>query len=292
MIYHELFGQHLRLGNFAFKIAWSVAKWNQYKIQTYYPDYYLWKYLKVPPVITTGQPNTRNVVRPLGWEYSEFRDNLLNSQIAINQSNNKDSIISLDYFFQSEKWFKGYEKEVIEFFSFKDEYIDLIKDKYSYILNRPEPTIAIGVRLGDFIGHNDFYQIPYTWYIEILENYFPHWKERPVIIFSDHIEKAKEIFKDYPFFYPEPNNTHTHADNFKHYHNDAAEQFILGTLMDDWIIGNSTFSWWQAYIAQFNSPLNKVFHSGEVFSDKGKLKNIDTFNYYPHYWYKHGIETK
>ena len=58
MIYHELFGQHLRLGNFAFKIAWSVAKWNQYKIQTYYPDYYLWKYLKVPPVITTGQPNT------------------------------------------------------------------------------------------------------------------------------------------------------------------------------------------------------------------------------------------
>ena len=86
-------------------------------------------------------------------------------------------------------------KKVIEFFSFKDEYIDLIKDKYSYILNRPEPTIAIGVRLGDFIGHNDFIKYLILGILKFSKIIFLIGKKRPVIILVIILRKQKKYLK-------------------------------------------------------------------------------------------------
>lgn len=40
------------------------------------------------------------------------------------------------------------------------------------------------------------------------------------------------------------------------------EQFILSTLMDNYILGSSTFSWWAGwYVKNFNS--GKVIHCGK-----------------------------
>lgn len=278
MIYHEMFGQHLRLGNFLFKYAWSVKMKSKYGIDTSYPDYYLWKYLENFPLIS--QEIKGPILRPLEWEYNEIEQNLLTNNIL----NLQDVTIALNYFFQSYKWFEGCEKEVCCSLKFKEEEIDKVKAKYSYIFDRHQPTIGISIRLGDFVGHGDFYQIPYDWYIKALKNIY-HWKERKVIVFSDDIEKAKQIFKGFGFFYAEPNGTHTHADNFKHYHSEkAAEQFILGTMIDDWIIGNSTFSWWLAWISWMTNPLNRVIHSGKVFSKSGRMKHVDTTHYYHPDW--------
>lgn len=284
MIYHEGFGTVLRMGNWLFKYAASTALSIKHKVPSVYNDYFLWNYLEKTPWIINENPQCDRIY-PTQWEWTKEEQERLDS---FDYSKNIE--FSLNFFFQSYKWFEGYEKEVFNGLKLKQEEVDRVRDKYDYIFTKNQPLIGISIRLGDFVGHGDFYQIPYNWYIKALQTQFPYWQERPIVVFSDHIEKAREIFKDYPFFYADPNNTHTHADNFKHYHSDKSmEQFILGCQMDDWIIGNSTFSWWVSWLSWMKSPLNKVVHCGEVFSKTGNMKHCDTTHYYHPDWIKFSI---
>ena len=288
MIFHELWGQHLRLGNFLFKYAWSIAKKEQFGEITMYPEnYYLWQYLQRKPRTkenyTEYRPNA-NFLKT-NWEWSAEESTRINDILK----NGKDTLVSLDSFFQSEKWFENYRHRVRDHLYFTDKAEKDVIWKYGHLFTTDKRIIGIGIRLGDFIGHGDFYQIDPDWYISALNAHFPNWEEENiVVIFSDDIKMAKEIFKEFPFQYAEPNGTETHADNFKHYHGDASEHLILGSLMNHFIIGNSTFSWWQAWLATYNT-YNKVIHCGKVFSDTGNMKHIDTSNYYPKNWIKHEI---
>lgn len=286
MIHHELFGQHLRLGNFLFQIAATVKLCGVHNCQTIYPDYYLWKYLKNPPqVYEDDHVWIDDIIRPRRWEWTPEEEEYLNS--FGRDFRNRNMQLALNFFFQSEKWFEGHEERVYRALEPKNDVISGYLDKYPEITRGDKPRIGIGIRLGDFVGHGDFFQIPFTWYTDALNAQFPNWQQDyRVVVFSDDIERAKEIFKDFPFLYPEANNTHTHAEKFKHYHSEkAADQYFLGYWMDDWIIGNSTFSWWQAWLSTFKK--GKVVHSGEVFSSKGSMKHCDTTHYYPERWTKH-----
>lgn len=287
MIYSELFGKHLRLGNFLFQYASNIKLSLVHNTQASYPDwYYLWKYLENPPITHSEEPKYGEIIRPWKWGWTQEEEDYIN---GLDYS--KDVTFALNHFRQSAKWFEGYEKEVYNSLKIKQEEIEKVKDKYDYLFNSKEycPTIGISIRLADFLGHGDFYQIPFDWYIKALTEQFPFWEERKVVVFSDHIEHAKEIFKGKGFYFAEPNGTHTHAERFKHYHSEkAAEQFILGTLMDDWIVGNSTFSWWVAWLATYNKPWSKVVHCGEVFRGKAKQER-DISNYYHPSWVKLSI---
>lgn len=283
MIYTELFGKHIRLGNFLFEFASNLKLSLVHNTQASYPDwYYLWKYLENPPVTHTEEPEYGEIIRPMAWGWTQEEEDYIN---GLDYS--KDVTFALNHFRQSYKWFEGYEREVYNRLRIKQEEIEKVKEKYSYLFNynlRSEkiPTIGISIRLADFLKHGDFFQIPFDWYTKALIQEFPFYEERKVVVFSDHIEHAKEIFKGCNFYFAEPNGTHTHADNFKHYHSEkAAEQFILGTLMDDWIVGNSTFSWWMAWLATYNKPFSKVVHCGEVFRGKRKQENDITYYYNP-----------
>ena len=282
MIFHELFGQHLRLGNFLFKYAWSIAKEQQFGEISMYPEnYYLWQYLRHKPHFST-QPIEYNFLKT-NWEWSKDEEIRINSELK----KNRNTVVSLDSFFQSEKWFENYRHRVRDHLYFTDKAESDVINKYGHLFCHGKQQIGIGIRLGDFIGHGDFYQIDPDWYISALNTHFPNWEEENiVVIFSDDIKMAREIFKEFPFQYAEPNGTETHADNFKHYHGDASEHLILGSLMNHFIIGNSTFSWWQAWLATYNT-YNKVIHSGKVFSETGNMKHVDINNYYPSNWLKH-----
>lgn len=261
MIHHELFGQHLRLGNFAWQIAATIKLCSTYNADTIYPDYYLWKYLKNPPKIYPSNiPEGFEIIRPRVWEWTANEEVWLNS--LGEKFRNEDVSLALNFFFQSYKWFEGVEDKVYDFFQFKDDYVQFVKEKYAQIFIK-KPTIGISLRLGDFKGHGDFYQIPKEYYLKALEVHFPNWEDYNIVIFSDHIEEAKTIFKD--VYFAEPNGTHTHAENFKYYHSEKAiEQFVLGALMDNFIIGNSTFSWWQAWIATYKYNFKNIKIAGDA----------------------------
>lgn len=281
MIKYIEWGQHLRWGNFAFLYAGllNIAEKSGNTLEL--PDYFAWKYLKDPPIIN----NNKNYDELFHFSTEDYDFSVKQGIIHYFKVNN-DIVtnVNLGSHLQSELWFIDNIDLIKKKFTIYEEEIKRVKDKYIQFFNKP--TIGIGIRLGDFINHGVFYQIPFTWYTDALKHEFPNYKDYNVVVFSDDIEHAKKIFKGWDFMYAEANNTHTHKDNFKHYHKDPMEHFILASQMDNFIGGSSTFTWWNMwYVKNFNN--GKVIHSGFNLSEQGKKQFGNNENYYPDNWIKY-----
>jgi len=272
-------GNHLRLGNWLFLFTGLnyLAKHSNNKIVL--PEYFLWDYLKNLPNVTENQI--------YDIEYSflnrKYSDDEKKNFIEFFKLNNDKIINILGYpGLQSEKWFiddVNYIKNILEI---KEEKIKEVKTRYKDFFTKP--TIGIGVRRGDFVGHNCFYQIPETWYEDTLKKEFPNYLDYNVIIFSDDIEWCKNYYINKNFLFAESNNTYIQHSN--EYLNDPMDQFILGTLCDNFIGGSSTFSWWQMwYVKNFNN--GKVIHSG-----KNLAGNCYDLFHCPHYYPENWIINK
>ena len=269
MIYHEKFGQTLRLGNFLFKFAWSVGMKEKYGYDTTYPQYYLWDYLETSPII--GENKAKLTIQPRKYEWTQEEQDCLESF----DYKSGDYAIALAFFMQSVNWWKDYQNEVRKALTFKQSVLDNIKIKYSELMQKP--FILISIRLGtDFFGTNMYYSIPPDWYFKVLKKF--DLQKYNVLVTSDNIEQAKQIFGN-SFFYAEPNTTWN--VNQHHYYSDASEHFILGTLSSHQIISNSTFSWWQAFLSE-----GDTFHTGRNFHPNGPSGNIDNSDYYHPNWVK------
>lgn len=255
MIVYKDWGQHLRFGNWLFNYCalLTIAKRSGHQME--FPPYFAWQYMTHPPTID---------IELVPHETFPFRSNLYSREEMdylyqfFTDRQGYTININLGPNNQSELWFQDELEYIKEMITFTPEAINRVRDKYSQFFTKP--TIGIGIRRGDFVGHGCFYQIPEDWYMKALEANFPDWKDYNVVVFSDDIDWCREYYKDTPFLFADPNGTHTHADNFTHYHKDPMEQFILGTLMDNFIGGSSTFTWWQMwYVKNFNE--GTVVHS-------------------------------
>ena len=133
-------------------------------------------------------------------------------------------------FFQTEKYFKHIEKQIRKDFTFKDE----IKDECDDLIKQFTNPIALHIRRGDFIWNNKNHPpLSLDYYKSALELFD---SDREVIIFSDDTEwcKEQELFEDDRFAVAEG------GDQFY--------DLCLMSMCDDFIIANSTFSWWGAWL--------------------------------------------
>lgn len=286
MIVYKDWGKHLRFGNWWFNYAalLTIAKRTDHVLTL--PKYHAWDYMNYPPALDTDLQKEDELFPFPTNLYSQGAKDYLYSYF----SDRKDKVININLGAnnQSEKWFLDEVDYVKEHLRFNESALVSISKKYEHILNNGKQTIGIGIRRGDFVGHGVFFQIPLEWYTNVLEAQFPDWRNCNVLFFSDHIEEIKTRFIAKNFFFAEPNGTHTHAENFKYYHNNPMEQFILGTLCDHFIGGNSTFSWWQMwYVKNFNN--GKVVHCGKNLSDAGEKDHGKNPDYYPDSWTLHKI---
>ena len=282
MIKYIEWGQHIRLGNWLFLYAGLCNITNKSGNSLELPDYFAWKYMQEPPIINNDK-NYEELFHFLGNEPINER---LNKYVDY-FTENRDKIVNVNLgsHLQSEQWFINNVDYIKTKLLIKTEEINKVKEKYKHLFNRP--TIGIGIRRGDFVRHGVFYQIPEYWYEKALKSNFPNWNEYNIVLFSDDIEWCKNYYAGSnirPFMhFAEPNNTHLHTDGFKHYHKDPMEQFILSTLMDNYILGSSTFSWWAGwYVKNFNS--GKVIHCGKNLSIKGEKEFGINNDYYPKNW--------
>jgi hypothetical protein len=162
-----------------------------------------------------------------------FNGDLLKEKIVKN--------VSMTGFFQSEKYFINYKKIVLKLFQFpkiKDKllqkYLNLIKNKNS---------VAIHIRRGDYLNNpkvsyvhgilkEDYYKKSISYLKKIVKN--------PIFfIFSDDIELVKKTF----FFF----------NKEKFIFIDAKSSINALHLMSNckhFIIANSTFSWWGAWLSK------------------------------------------
>ena len=156
-------------------------------------------------------------------------------------------------FFQSEKWFKHAEEEVRKAFTFKEEYRELAQMMRDQLSGE---IVALHVRRTDYITNPNHYALGLDYY----ERALARTPEEPkVIIFTDDVEWAKgqELFPDDRFFVSETDCAYT--------------DMCLMSLCDYHIIGNSTFSWWGAWL----SNSKQVIAPSQWFDGDLKSNNLD-----------------
>lgn len=167
----------------------------------------------------------------------------------------------LQGYFQSEKYFNGYKKEIIELFK-----TDTNKDKIDKLLSQynNKPVTSIHVRRGDYINLPDFHPVCS---MEYYKKAMAEIGDSTFVLISDDIEWVKENFKGDNIVY----------SSF----NDEIDELTLMVSCDNNIIANSSFSWWGAY---FNPNENKkIIAPNNWFGPKGPQ---DTNDIIPSNWIK------
>jgi hypothetical protein len=145
--------------------------------------------------------------------------------------------ITLDGFFQSEKYFKHNKDVIFKYLDFS-EISKIVETKYGDLLK--EKTTSIHVRRGDYVRHPNHHPTQsmeyYNKSIDLLSD-----KTDKFVVFSDDMKWCKENFKTDNIIY---------IENEKDY-----IELYLMSLCDNNIIANSSFSWWGAWLNKNDDKL-------------------------------------
>ena len=153
-------------------------------------------------------------------------------------------------YFQTEKYFKHIESEIREDFTFQDQYVNECVD----IVEQFDNPIALHIRRGDFlINSANHANLPIGYYDAALKEFSD---DRQVVVFSDDPSWCKEqpLFADDRFLVSEGNGP---------YHD-----LYLMSKCSDFIIANSTFSWWGAWLANTGKVVAPFLWFGPNNADK------------------------
>ena len=176
--------------------------------------------------------------------------------------NNCPDNVSLYGFFQTEKYFKHIEDTIRRDFIFKKSIRDDCKEIVEEVFD--QDPIALHIRRGDFlINSGNHHNLSLDWYEKALKKFDP---DREVIIFSDDIfwASAQELFKPDRFIISDGNSS---------YHD-----LFMMTQCSDFIIANSTFSWWGAWLAN----TGRVIAPSKWFGPNNA--HLNTQDLYPSHW--------
>jgi len=174
--------------------------------------------------------------------------------------------VTLYGFFQTEKYFKNVEDTIRKDFTFKKEILDPCKEMMgSFYSDNVDPTIvSLHIRRTDYLTNScNHTPLGMDYYEKALSEFH---EDAPVIIFSDDPTwcKEQELFSDERFLVSE--NTSGHID------------LCLMSLCTDFIIANSTFSWWGAWLANGK----KVIAPSKWFGPNNQ--NLNTKDLYLSHW--------
>lgn len=175
---------------------------------------------------------------------------------------NKD--YDLEGWYQSEKYFDI--NSVKSYFQFESSLLTNLKIKYKEAFAKK--TILISIRRGDFVDHPDYFQLPIQYYIQALISNFRDWSNSSLIILSDDVEYCKYHFSFLENVY--------FANQLS-----AIEQLALSSMCDDFIISNSTFSWWCAWLGEKEN--SKVIRPLHYFTESKRKVDSDQ-DYFPERW--------
>jgi len=134
-------------------------------------------------------------------------------------------------YFQSEKYFKHIEDDIRSEFTFKKDYLEACESHRSNV----KESIALHIRRGDFLINSvNHHNLSLSYYENALKEFSD---DQPVVIFSDDPQwcKEQELFSSDRFLVSESENSYV--------------DLCLMSMCSDYIIANSTFSWWGAWLS-------------------------------------------
>jgi len=154
-----------------------------------------------------------------------------------------------DGFWQSEKYFKDIENDIRKEFTLKNQLSSSCLD-WQKKIQTTENSVSLHIRRGDYVQDQktnafhgtcdmSYYQTALEKVTKILQN-----KNIEIFVFSDDIEWAKENLK-FPYI------THfVSSPDIQDY-----EELFLMSLCKHNVIANSTFSWWGAWLNQYQNKI-------------------------------------
>lgn len=172
--------------------------------------------------------------------------------------------VSLQGFFQTEKYFKHIESEIREDFTFNEGILNPCKEMAESVDN----PIALHIRRTDYVSNSEnHHNLSLSYYEKALSMFE---SDRNVIVFSDDPSwcSEQELFSDDRFLISE--------------NKDNRVDLCLMALCSDFIIANSTYSWWGAWLS--NNSNKKVIAPVEWFGKTGYTKDHNTEDLIPNEW--------
>lgn len=175
--------------------------------------------------------------------------------------------VNIKGYLQSEKYFPANAREVLQF---RDDLIQKVRSKAPQGFWERR-TLCLQIRRGDYVGNPNYYQIPIMYYISCLYEHFPDFREMSILVTSDDLGYCRTHFECLPNVY--------FPDGLS-----DIEQMALCAQCDDFMIPNSSFGWWCAWLGE--KPHSKIVHCGHL--QWGKLlEQNDPKDYYPERWIRY-----
>lgn len=151
--------------------------------------------------------------------------------------------------FQSEKYFIENQNEIRKLYTFKNPLLELSHELAIKIVNTE--SIAIHVRRGDYVSSPVYSMVmenlTFKYYEQAIEIMKSKVDNPTFFVFSDDLDWCKKEFKSV--------NTSLIFVEDEHSGNHAANYLQLISLCKHFIISNSTYAWWGAYLSSHKSKV-------------------------------------
>jgi hypothetical protein len=184
------------------------------------------------------------------------------------------SPVYLKGYFQSYKYFIGYEEFIKHKFSFPVDKLDYISKELLFTINSSN-TIAIHIRRGDYVSDKitaEYHgSCSLDYYFESIKLLTSKNEDFTLVFFSDDSNWVKEQFENLP--YAKIVVDHNKGE-------DSWKDMLLMSSCRHNIIANSSFSWWAAWLNV--NPDKRVIAPKEWF----KTKDLNTKTLLPEEWMK------
>jgi glycosyltransferase involved in cell wall biosynthesis len=236
-------GNHGRLGNQLFQIASTMGLAEKHGGRAVFPN---WAY---EPYFETPIPHGPMQNHRLNEKYFHHHE----WEIKANSD--------LLGYLQSEKYFGSTRLKL------RETFIREAKAKMPGLFERQ--VICIQIRRGDYVGNEAYHQLTPNYFIDALLTHFPDWRSYNILFISDDIEYCRTHFECMP--------------NAFFSKNQDIVDLALASACDHFIISNSAFGWWGAWLG--GKPHSKIICCGLL--HQGSLAHLDSKDYYPDRWIRH-----
>lgn len=244
-------GRNGRLGNQMMTIAATIGLARKNNLIPVFPAWAYERYFETPLIHVSMNENN---VQEKGFLYEDL------------PVKNGDNLVG---YFQSEKYWANSKEEVLRQFKFKKNMIDFFTDRHTVGRLFEKEVIGIHIRRGDYVDNPNYVNLPIEYYTGAFKKYFPELKERNILIVSDDIDYVKSVF-------PVGDNVYYSVGRAD------IDDLCLLSLCSHWIIANSTFSWWGAYLGS-NQRGGTVVAPANYF--EGPMKETHPLtDFYPEGW--------
>lgn len=255
-------GRHGRLGNQLFQVMATMGMAERYGAEARFPAWGYEQYFEVPGVRFEGSGDrvrgVRHQVMEKQFQYYEWEI---------------EGDSDLVGYLQSERYFGSTRLR------FKEAFLEAMRAGHAGLFEKE--TICVHIRRGDYVGNEAYHQLTVHWFIDAMLTHFPRWRECNILFLSDEIEYCRTHFECLP--------------NAWFGGGGEIEDMALGSLCDNFIISNSSFGWWTAWLGEGldtagtpTRPPKKVVCSGRLHA--GSLMDKDWSDYYPERWIRHQRE--